>query len=758
MIAKKLVFLLFSTMCINLYAQHTLSGIITDENKQPLWGASVYIPDLYLGTSTNAEGYYEIKNIPKGVLKAQFSYIGYESEINSIEINESLVKFDTHLHKSVIEAHEVVVSTAYPSSQDENPVKVEQMTTKDLKKVGGIGLMQSIQTMPGVNIVSTGVGINKPVIRGLSYNRVLVYGMGTRIENQQWGDEHGLGLSDMGVERVEIIKGPSSLLYGSDAMGGVMHLIEEKPANIGTFVGDYNLAMNSNTQGYSTNLGIKTASKKLRFSLRAGTESNIDYIQGNGIRVSNSRFKGNAIKSSIGYTNHFISSTFYVNYISSLVGIPHGTDEQVTERVPEPSYQQFNTLITSLQNTLFFGKSKLKINLGYLANNRNEFEGEESHEGETEEEHSEHEGEAALQMNLKTINYDAKYYTPKTKLGEVIVGIQGMNQNNKNNGEEILIPDATINDIGISAMTKLEHNKLLIQAGLRYDIRSIFVDTSLIINTLFISNETTSDKLFYNSINGAFGATYKLSHSVLIRTNIASGYRAPNLAELTSNGVHHGTNRYEIGNMLLNSEQNIEFDLSSHLHTEHATADIASFYNYINNYIYLNPTSVLTEGFNTFEYTQDDAMLYGGEFTLDIHPHPLDWLHLRGMYSSVIGQKTSGGYLPLIPANKLNISANIEAEGNKLFHDPFFNFSWNYVFAKNNIPSTESISNSYSLFNLAIGTEISVGSQHISLSFIGNNLLDVAYYDHLSRLKSDNLYNVGRNFQVNLKVPFSIKK
>lgn len=718
------------------WCQNSLHGTITNESGAPLIGAGVYISDLNSGTTTNEKGEYTLNNLPKGALKIQFSFLGYESEIRSVNIDSGDNHFDLHLHETIIEAHEVVISTAYPSSQDENPVKVEQMSMKELKKLGGISLMESISNMPGVSQISTGAGIGKPVIRGLSYNRVLVYSLGTRLENQQWGDEHGLGLSGMGVERVEIIKGPSSLLYGPDAMGGVMHLIEEKPAPIGKIIGDYNAQYNTNTQGYNSNLGIKASSKKIRFSLRGGTQSHADYMQGNGIRVTNSRYNGNAVKTSLGYSNHFISSAVNASYVTSLVGIPEEISVQNTDHAPIPSYQNLKTLLTSWQNTLFLGRSKLKVNLGYLINDRREFEVEGTDTSTTVEE------ELALGLKLKTFNYDVKFYTPKTKLGEVIFGVQGMNQINANFGSELLIPDAKLNDIGLSIMTKYDFKKLLVQAGLRVDNRM-----------LWLYNLAKN----YSSINGALGGTYKVGEKVLFRANVATGYRAPNLSELTSNGAHPGTIRYEIGNINLKNERNIEFDLSSHLHTEHATADIAGYYNLINNYIYISPDGYLTDGFYTYHYVQSNAFLYGGEFTLDLHPHPAHWLHVKVIYSTVDGQKFNGEFLPYIPANKLTTSLNIELEPKGIFNEPYINLSNTYVFNKNNVANIETNTSGYNLLNIAIGSEIKVAKQLVSISVNANNLLNTTYYDHLSRLKNYGLYNPGRNIQFSLKIPFGIK-
>ncbi len=144
---------------------------------------------------------------------------------------------------------EVILSAPFDKLQSENVMKIESKSMETLKKAGAPTLMQGISNIPGVAEITTGTGIGKPVIRGLSGNRVLVYTQGVRLENQQFGNEHGLGMNDSGIESVEVIKGPASLLYGSDALGGVLYLNPEKFAYQGETKVDVSQSFFSNTLG-----------------------------------------------------------------------------------------------------------------------------------------------------------------------------------------------------------------------------------------------------------------------------------------------------------------------------------------------------------------------------------------------------------------------------------------------------------------------------------------------------------------------------
>lgn len=638
------------------------------------------------------------------------------------------IKQDTvHKNKPFV-LDEVIVSTAFNKIQSQNVMKVEHESIKELQQKGTATLIEGLATIPGVSQVSTGTSIGKPVIRGLSGNRVLVYSQGVRIENQQFGDEHGLGLNDAGIESVEIIKGPASLLYGSDALGGVLYFNPEKFANAGTFKMDFSQKFFSNTLGSNSSLGLKTATENWKFLARGTYNTHSDYKIAEGDRVTNTRYNETDFKTGIGYSNSKFSSVFRYNYNDLDLGIPEeGIAEQTTSKKTEyPKQGVFNHLL-SLNNVFFFEKSKLDVDLGYISNDRSEFEDSEV---------------AILHMNLNTFNYDAKYYLPILGKFESIVGIQGMHQTNKNSGEEYLIPDAKTNDFGVFGTGNYEWKSNVIQAGLRFDNRKITT------TAYGISGEEGSfeaiDKSF-DSFNASLGYKTNLANNLLLRINIASGFRAPNLAELTSNGVHEGTNRYEVGNSDLKTEQNLQTDLNLEYKSSHIEFFVNGFYNHINNYIYISPTGEVIDDNAVFDYIQNDAQLFGGEIGLHFHPHPLDWFHFETSFETVTGKKQNGDYLPLIPANNWNNTIRTEFNNTNWLENGYATLTVSSTFDQNNVSDLETTSNGYTLVNLGIGGKIKLAKTVFELNLNGNNLLDKNYIAHLSRLKTDGISNIGRN-------------
>lgn len=719
-----------------LQAQNTLSGTVTDLKNQPIKGVSVYASELHKGTTTDENGKYTFSNLPNRNLKISFTFVGFATQnktINSLQKENTL---DIILEEAIFEMDEVIVSTAFNKIQSQNVMKVEHESIKNLQRKGTATLIEGLATIPGVSQVSTGTSIGKPVIRGLSGNRVLVYSQGVRIENQQFGDEHGLGLNDSGIESVEVIKGPASLLYGSDALGGVLYFNPEKFADANTFKANFSQKYFSNTAGSSSSLGLKTSTDNWKFMARGSYNTHSDYKIADGNRVTNTRYNETDFKTGIGYSNAKFSSVLRYNYNELDLGIPEdgpeafGADQSTSKKTGFPKQGVFNHLL-SLNSVFFFEKSKLDVDLGYVANDRSEFEDS---------------NVAVLHMKLKTFNYNAKYHLPKMGKIETILGVQGMHQTNTNSGEEYLIPDAVTNDFGVFGTANYEWNSNVLQAGLRFDNRNITTDAQ------GIAGEEGSFEAIdksYDSFNASLGYKTNLTDDLTLRLNVASGFRAPNLAELTSNGVHEGTNRYEVGNSDLETEQNVQTDLNLEYKTDHFEFFVNGFYNHINNYIYTSPTGAVIDENAVFDYIQNNAKLYGGEVGLHFHPHPLDWLHFETSFETVTGEKQSRSvgrdYLPLIPANNWNNTIRTEFKIKNWLEDGFATLNVSSTFNQKNVSGFETESNGYNLVNLGFGGTVKLGKTAFDVNINGNNLFDKRYIAHLSRLKTDGIPNIGRN-------------
>ena len=731
--------LLLKTLLIlaitSVYSQNIFRGKVTDsQTAEPLSYVNIYFSDLEKGTSTDENGIFQFENIPTGKHHIIFSMIGYETQTLTIDI-PTTTKIEIKLVPTAIEMESIIISTPFHKLQRDNVMKVEQKTVKDLKSSGAMTLSEGITNIAGVESVTTGLSIGKPVIRGLSSNRVLVYTQGVRLENQQFGDEHGLGINESGIESVEVIKGPASLLYGSDALGGVLYLNPEPFANTNSSSGDFSGNYFSNTKGYSTNAGVKVSGDEFKFIFRGSLAEHADY-KTNDYRVTNTRFREQDFKAGVAYHNNAFKTEFRYNINQSTLGIPEKIGVQNTNKKPLLPFQEITNHVFSSKSTVFLNDSKVNISLGYIYNNRKEFE--EHHLGnvQTELDFMNHKDEildATLNMKLKTASYDIKYNLPKMGKFETIFGIQGMNQVNSNYGEETLIPNAITNDIGVFGTSHIHFDKLDLQLGARFDNRHLNIVNSLNKN--------------FNSFNGALGFKTNITSVITTRVNLATGFRAPNLSELASDGSHGGTNRYEIGNLDLNNEQNFQADVAFEFKNEHLELFANGFYNKINDYIFLAPTGESIDEDPVYQYSQQDAKLYGGEFGLHLHPHPLDWIHFESSFAMVTGKQDSGAYLPLIPANNLTNTIRIEFENTSVKQGYAF-VTLRSIFNQNNIGLFESPTESYNLLSAGLGGDFKLFKNNISINVAGTNLTNRTYINHLSRLKPDGIFNMGRNISI----------
>jgi iron complex outermembrane receptor protein len=737
---KMLIF--FSVfLLLKVNAQNSISGRVFDsETHQALPGVNVVVNELSMGTVSANDGTYLLKNLPKGTLLISYSYVGYETFTKKVVLQNEAIQVNVQLKPMVIQGQEVVISGSFAGTQHENTIKINSISTKDITRNVQASFIGSLADVPGVSVVSKGPGVATPVIRGLSLSNVLMLNNGIPMQNFQFSQDHPYLVDGSGLSRIEVIKGPASLMYGSGAVGGVINLIAEPVAPEGRVEGEFSTKLYSNTLGTTSELGLKGNQNGFVWGVNAALNSHEDYQQGNGLPAYNTRFNANSLKLNTGLIKKIGSFRLFYNYNRSKLGMavpPALALVNETGRKNSVWYQDLTDQLLISKNKIFLGNLKINADFSYQNNNRRL------------------QGSALtpvrelVDMTLKTFNYRLKGIYNFSENTKAFLGIQGMSQNNKNHqAPEHVIPDAQLNDFSVFSMLHQQFSPVFIaEAGFRYDHRNVNVPAA--------ENVTAVHRNF-NNLSASLGTNLHFSQSVLLRFNLASAFRSPNIAELTQNGLHG--NRYEIGNASLNNQRNLEADLGLHIHTRHTTFEISAFYNHIYDYIYLSPTNETREGYAVYRYLQTPSQLYGGEAGIHVHPHPWDWLHIKANYSYIIGEKISGGYLPLIPANKIHFEVMAKKNHWKSTRNLFAKVWVDYAFAQRNPSEFESVSDDYTLLNAALGTDISFHGQLIQFSLTASNILDTLYMDHLSTLKDVGIYNMGRNIALNIRIPFGIKK
>lgn len=726
-------------------SQVLVNGLVSDAaTSVPISDVFVYVPETNSGTVTNAEGNYELQNLKNGHFVIQFSRIGYETHFENIALSDSIVRLDIKLSTSLNELKEVKVIGTQTNSPTETSFTIDAISLKEMQDDGALSISDGVAKLPGVSQLTTGAGISKPVIRGLYGNRVQVNVMGLRFDNQQWQDEHGIGLSDIGISRVEVIKGPATLMYGSDAQGGVINVIEEAPAPANTTNQELNLRLFSNTYGLSANYGLKKSDERKWWRLRVGGENHSDYSSTGNTRVLNSRFTNYNVKSSAGFNreNWVHSTNAYVSF--SQFGFVFDSlerkvlDGRLSRTFDGPHHRVLFGLV-STENTLYRGKTKYKLNGGLITNLRQEQEGG---------------NRISLNMLLNTISTLGQMIRQVGSRGEWANGISLMFQTNTNFGARTIIPDANTLEASVFSYYKQRFSKIILEGGVRYDRRQIQTFETGTINGP--GKEVQPFSNGFDALNGSLGIVYNPMKNLSMKANASTGYRSGNLAELSSNGLHEGTLRWEAGDPDLKIEQNLNLEVGlGYKLRQQLELGATVFRNQFKNYIYLAPTGTEYVGFLIYNFVQTDATIQGFEASLDIHPSFIKWLDINGSYTYLEAQKADGTALPFIPANKarIEVKSSFAIRSGKLS-------SWhlkvggNSVFAQNKPDVFETSTPAYFLLDAAVGGSFKLNNQTLNITLVSTNLTDLQYVDHLSRFKYYGLYNMGRNISLVMNLKF----
>ncbi|MDB5205302.1 MAG: TonB-dependent receptor [Flavisolibacter sp.] len=783
------IFILF-TVSAQLNKGITLSGKITDaQTGSPLPGASIYIADARIGSVTDDQGNYNFKNIPAGHHIIEISYSGFGTTVLHIDVNENSTK-DFALTPAVREQQGVTITGVAQATNIRNsPSPVSILRRKEILQSTATNIIDLLSRQPGVSQISTGPAVSKPVIRGLGFNRVVVINDGIRQEGQQWGEEHGIEIDELSVVRAEILKGPASLIYGSDALGGVVNFITNTPVPEGVIRGNILSNFQSNNSLTGVNANIAGNRNGFNWNLYGTSRSAGDYKNRYDGRVLNSRFKETNFGGYVGLNKTWGYSHLVFSGFNQNLGLVEGTRDSGTgefliygesplERIAISDDYESRTPVTPYQNVQHYkvvsdnnfnvGKSRLKLNIGYQNNLRKEFANPQSPKV------------PELFFDLKTINYNLQFALPTKAEWQTTFGISGMRQSNENKGEKTLIPEYSLFDIGGFVFSQKYFGNTTLSGGLRYDNRSINSKEGFEGPDI----KFQAFKRSFSNFSGSAGISYTPASFLTLKGNVARGFRAPTLSELASNGAHEGTVRFEYGKQDLKSEKSFQVDAGVEVDYEHFNFSLSGFYNRISDYIFYRRLQNIAgtdsliidanETFEAFQFGQHDATLSGLEMQFDVHPHPLDWLHFENTISYVRGrydEKLDGSdNLPQIPHTRWisELHGDFLKKGKSL-RNLYLLFETNAAFAQNN-PffgyNTESRTPGYVLLNAGIGTDFvtTKGTTWASLHLAINNITDRAYQDHLNRLKytdvnaatgRQGVFNMGRNFSVKLNVPLA---
>jgi iron complex outermembrane recepter protein len=798
----------------------TITGVVKDaETQQPLGFCNIVMLQSATGTISGATGKFKIslpQNMP--VVKLVVSFSGYISD--TVQVSGTKKNYEILLKPKKGTLNEVVITGgAKAMLARENPIAIVSVSAKAIESTTETNIIDVlVKNVAGLNAVKTGPNISKPFIRGLGYNRVLTLYDGIRQEGQQWGDEHGIEVDAYNIGKAEVVKGPASIMYGSDAVAGVVSLVPEMPAKSDAkFQGKYFTEYQSNNGLLGNGLRLSRSKNHWAYMLRGSYRIAKNYTNNIDGRVYNTGFREtNASATLQHYTNKGYSNLNLTLY-DNLQGIPDGSRDSLTRKFTKQVYEGNNDDIKSRpivsaaelnsyqlsplhqhiqhyriysNNHYTIGKGDIDFTLAFQQNIRREYN------------HPTIPEQAGMYVRLNTLNFGFRYNAPAVLNTEISIGVNGMYQNNMSkDATDFPIPDYHLLDAGSYVYAKWKQNNWTISGGLRYDNRHLqgndfFTITNPVTGFAkqVILPDTTGAYLqfpaFTKTFNGmslSIGATCQLTEHINLKANLAKGYRAPSITEFASNGLDPGAHIIYLGNRNFVPEFNVQEDIGADIHFNGFSASASLFNNNIDHYIYLslltdvNGNPILdAQGNKTFKYQQALAQLYGMELMFNIHPAILKGFSWGNSLSVVYGfnkkqaykkEGIDGAYLPLIPPMKLlsSITQNIKTRS-KIFSEMElkaemeFNAAQNRYLALNN---TETATPSYTLFCLSMNTKINFSNSNaVQFQLQVNNLFDKAYQSNLSRLKYFDyytqstsghfrIYNMGRNICIKAIVPFN---
>jgi len=781
----------------NAQTNYELKGTIVDENNEPLTGASVFLFPVKKGTITDTKGFFVIDELSKGTYIIEISFVGYKTLIDTISLSGNRT-YNAQLNVSPLSLQEVVVTDNYPETRKkEESLNIEIVNDEYLKQNIGGSLMSSLERLPGVTTIDIGSGQSKPVIRGLGFNRVVVVENNIKHEAQQWGADHGLEIDQYAVDNIEVIKGPASLMYGSDAIGGIIDMKNKKIPAENSFGGTVDLTGKTNNDLLGTSVSLYGRKNWFFADVRATFLDYGDYkvptdsvdiysyraaLYKNHLR--NTAGKEQNLHFSFGITQKRFQSKFNLSNVNSKSGFfanahglePRNVDANLhdkSNRDIQYPYQTVNHF--KIINSSFYRWEKLKLefDLGFQRNFRQEWSQYVQHGfmPATFPDSLDFNPDLERQFEKLVYSGNVKFHYQLSDKTQINLGLNSEYQKNQIDGRSFIIPEYSQFNVGGFIFAK--HNfsdKSLAQAGVRYDyghiVTSKYYDWY---SSPVVKNTDTTMQFLQRSgnINRSFSnVTWSIGYNYnpgkwSYKFNIGKSFRMPIAKELAANGVNYHHFSYEVGNAELSPEISYQLDAGIEYNTKRFAIETTPFLNYFSNYIYLNPTSehnrIYGNGNQVFNYTQCQILRYGAELHAHYELFKFMQIGIIGeyVYSEQLSGEKKGFTLPFSPPPSGIFNIKYKKQKMKFVENAYLSMDYRITAPQNNIVPPEETTKGYQFINVGMGGDIVFKNQRINISMQVQNLFNTKYFNHTSYYRLINVPEPGRNFIVNISMPFS---
>ena len=715
----------------------TLSGRVADPDGHAVAGATVVVVELHRVALTQTDGRFRFADIPPGRYTLTVRGLGFAPLARQVTV-PGTTTLDLTLERTSVWVEPVTVTaTRAPLDVFSSALPTEALSQDRLRRAQSVSLAHALAELPGINALTTGQQIGKPVIRGLSGPRVLVLEDGSRLEDYSWSDEDGPSVDARLAQRVEVIRGPASVLYGSDALGGVVNVIpEELPDANG---GPRALRTGFAISGASNNAELEGAARVEGASGGWGWRlfgigrfaSSLHTPAG---ELDNTGFSAISGEATVGTRGARGSTTLrYTRYGGEFKLLE--AEGPATGETGGPERKLSDDRV-QLAGDYLLGGVRLETKAQWQRHSLIEVSDTGTSPGGAPLEGT------AFDLLLNTLTLDVlAHHTVGTRIRGTL-GASAFYQTNDTRGRIPLVPDARTRAGAVFAFEEVGLGRVSVLAGGRVDLRRLTADSNA---TLGLSGATRD----YTALSGTMGAVFRPTAAVALTANLGRAWRAPTLFELFSNGPHLGEARYEIGDAGLKPEAGTNVDVGVRWRSPHVRVDLAAYRNAIGRFIYITPTDSLfhatpADSLRVYRYQQANARLVGGEAAVEVEVASLLRLHARA--DAVRGtNRATGDPLPLVPAARAALGAELHHDRAGRWADrAYAGAEVEVATRQTRLNPLDVPTGGYTLLNLSAGFVRSLFGRACHVDLAVRNATNVSYRGFLSRYKEFAL-DPGRN-------------
>lgn len=705
-----------------------VGGRVTDDSGSPIAGAAVNIVELDRGATTSADGSFRFGAIPSGRYSVTARRIGYTPAAVIIDIAAAPIELAITLGARPVRIEPVNVTAArVPLADASSPLAGSVLTGAQVHQEGGVSLAHAIERLPGVRNVSTGREIGKPMIRGLFGPRVLVLTDGSRLEDYSWSDEDGPSLDARIAQRIEVIRGPASVLYGSEALAGVVNVVPaelsyspDSAARLGLAAEAYGA---SNNGELGTALAVDGARDDHAWRVMGTGRFSGNYTTPDGAQPNSSFWAVNG-EGAYGIRHRRGNTTFRAAHYGGEFHLLESSGPEAGDPEGGPVRQTLDDRVQVTNESVAGGirfESKAQLQRHALT--------------EVSDDCAPQPGQGScakvkdrpafgLVLNTGTLDLLA-HHAARALSGTI--GVSGMYQGSASNGPVFLVPAATGSSAAAFAFEQLRLGRIALVAGARGERRSLSSDARPEIGR-------RADDRHWSALSGDGGVVVDLAERLSARINYGTGWRAPTLFDLYANGPSRAEARYEIGDPALKAERSRTLDGGVRWASDRARAELSLFTSEVVDFIYTTPTSQLLDSLQVFRHVQGAARLTGAEASLEAKV--TDALILRGSHDFVRGEERSLGLpLPLMPPTRTIVGAGvslpdmcgarkISVDGEVEIHQ-----------RQSRLNPEDFATAGYTLVNVDLSFERALRSYPARFDVRARNVGNTSYRDFLSRYK-----------------------